>query len=310
MAMVSASVIEPGIYFAMNSPGAVITTDVAQAAAKISSWGFMITPEMLVEAAKDVGETTILSRTGGAPTLAVGMAHIFSQVIGGKAMMGFWYHFAILFEALFILTAVDAGTRACRFMVQDMIGSVYAPFRATHNWANNLIATGISVSMWGYILYAGVVDPFGGINSLWPLFGISNQMLAGVALIMVTVILFKMKRARYAWVSAVPATFLLVCTTYAGLLKILSDVPAIGFFARARQFSGAMAEGKILAPAKTMEQMAQVVHNETLDGVLAVAFVLVVVSMLAYGVVAIRKARASEKPTALEVGGPGPVAAE
>ncbi|MCR6632875.1 MAG: carbon starvation protein A [Magnetospirillum sp.] len=308
MALVAASVIEPGVYFAMNSPGAVVGTDVVKAAAVISSWGFVITPEMLTEMAKDVGETTILSRTGGAPTLAVGMAYIFSNVIGGKAMMGFWYHFAILFEALFILTAVDAGTRACRFMVQDMIGAVYQPFRATRNWANNLIATGISVALWGYILYTGVIDPFGGINSLWPLFGISNQMLAGMALIMVTVILFKMKRQRYAWVSAVPAVFLLICTTWAGLLKILSDVPAIGFFARARQFSAAMDEGKILAPAKTMEQMAQVVHNETLDGVLAVLFVMVVVSMVVYGIASIRKARVSEKPTAIEVG--GPVAAE
>jgi len=304
MAMVAASVIEPGIYFAMNSPGAVIGGDVATAAAKISSWGFLITPEMLTEMAKDVGETTILSRTGGAPTLAVGMAYIFSNVIGGKAMMGFWYHFAILFEALFILTAVDAGTRACRFMVQDMIGSVYEPFRATHSWFNNLIATAISVALWGYILYAGVIDPFGGINSLWPLFGISNQMLAGVALIMVTVVLFKMKRQRWAWVSAAPALFLLICTTYAGLLKILSPDPAIGFFALANKFRDAMAQDKILAPAKNMDQMAQVVHNNMLDGVLAIMFVLVVVSMVVYGAVAIRRAMASDKPTAHEVDGP------
>ncbi|HLO78382.1 MAG TPA: carbon starvation CstA family protein [Magnetospirillum sp.] len=308
MAMVAASVIEPGIYFAMNSPGAVITNDVVQAAAKISSWGFVITPEMLTETAKDVGEATILSRTGGAPTLAVGMAYIFSNVIGGKAMMGFWYHFAILFEALFILTAVDAGTRACRFMVQDMFGAVYAPFRATRNWLYSLIATAVSVGMWGYILYTGVIDPFGGINSLWPLFGISNQMLAGMALIMVTVILFKMKRQRWAWVSGIPAVFLLIFTTWAGLLKIFSDVPAIGFFARARQFSTALAENKILAPAKSMEQMADVVRNETLDGILACMFVMVVVSMVVYGIAAIRKASRSEKPTAIEVG--GPVAAE
>jgi len=308
MAMVAASVIEPGVYFAMNSPGAVIGADVAQAAAKISSWGFLITPEMLIETAKDVGETTILSRVGGAPTLAVGMAHIFSNVIGGKAMMGFWYHFAILFEALFILTAVDAGTRACRFMVQDMIGAVYAPFRATRNWTNNLIATGISVAMWGYILYAGVIDPFGGINSLWPLFGISNQMLAGMALVMVTVILFKMKRSQWAWVSGAPAAFLLVCTTWAGLLKIFSSDPAIGFFALANKYSAAMAENKLLAPAKTADQMAQVVHNNMLDGVLACLFVLVVVSMVVYGVASILKARRIDKPTAIEVS--GPVAAE
>jgi carbon starvation protein len=308
MAMVAASVIDPGIYFAMNSPGAVITNDVVQAAAKISSWGFVVTPEMLIETAKDVGETTILSRTGGAPTLAVGMAYIFSNVIGGKAMMGFWYHFAILFEALFILTAVDAGTRACRFMVQDMIGSVYEPFRATRNWFNSLTATAISVAMWGYILYTGVTDPFGGINSLWPLFGISNQMLAGMALIMVTVILYKMKRQRWAWVSGAPALFLLVCTTYAGLLKILSDDPAIGFFALARKFSAAAADGKVLGPAKTMDQMAQVVHNNMLDGVLSIMFVMVVLSMVVYGVAGILKARRSEKPTAIEVS--GPVAAE
>ena len=310
MAMVAASVIEPGIYFAMNSPGAVIGGDVAAAAAKISSWGFIVTPEMLTEMAKDVGEHTILSRTGGAPTLAVGMAYIFSNVIGGKAMMGFWYHFAILFEALFILTAVDAGTRACRFMVQDMLGAVYEPFRATRSWSNNLIATAISVAMWGYILYAGVIDPFGGINSLWPLFGISNQMLAGMALIMVTVILFKMKRERWAWVSAVPAVFLLICTTWAGLLKIFSPDPTIGFFALANKFSTAMAEDKVLGPAKNMDQMAQVVHNNMLDGVLSIAFVLVVASMVIYGVVSIRKARQSEKPTTVEVGGGNPAPAE
>ncbi|MGE5475357.1 MAG: carbon starvation CstA family protein, partial [Bacteroidales bacterium] len=251
----------------------------------------------------------ILSRTGGAPTLAVGMAYIFSNVIGGKAMMGFWYHFAILFEALFILTAVDAGTRACRFMVQDMVGAIYKPFRATHNWFNSLTATAISVAMWGYILYAGVIDPFGGINSLWPLFGISNQMLAGMALIMVTVILFKMKRERWAWVTGAPALFLLVCTTWAGLLKIMSDDPAIGFFALAHKYSAAMADGKLLAPAKSMDQMAQVVHNNMLDGVLAIMFVLVVVAMVIYGIAGILKARRSEKPTAIEVSGT-PAAAE
>jgi len=305
MALVAASIIEPGVYFAMNSPGAVIGTDVAKAAAVISSWGFVVTPEMLLETARDVGETTILSRIGGAPTLAVGMAQIFAGVIGGKAMMGFWYHFAILFEALFILTAVDAGTRACRFMVQDMIGAVIPSFRVTKSWTNNLIATAISVAMWGYILYGGVTDPFGGINSLWPLFGISNQMLAGVALIMITVILFKMKRQQYAWVPILPAAWLLICTTYAGLLKVFSPVPSMGFWAQAKRFSAAIDEGKILAPAKTMDQMQQVMFNNYLDAVLAFAFVLVVVSMVIYGFIAIRKSLSDAKPTAIEVGGTG-----
>ena len=210
MAMVAASVIEPGVYFAMNSPSGLIGTDAATAATAIGSWGFVVTPDMLTDTARYVGETTILSRAGGAPTLAVGMAEIFSNVLGGKALMGFWYHFAILFEALFILTAVDAGTRACRFMVQDMIGAALPAFRNTESWVNNLLATSIAVSMWGYILYTGVVDPLGGINTLWPLFGISNQMLAGIALITCTVVLFKMKRQRYAWIAAIPALWLLM----------------------------------------------------------------------------------------------------
>jgi carbon starvation protein len=307
MAMIAASVIEPGIYFAMNSPAAVIGTDLTQAAAKISSWGFVVTPEMLSETARDVGETSILSRTGGAPTLAVGMAHIFSSVIGGKAMMGFWYHFAILFEALFILTAVAAGTRACRFMVQDMIGAVAPSFRATRSWGNNLIATAIAVSMWGYILYAGVTDPFGGINSLWPLFGISNQMLAGMALITIAVILYKMKRERHVWVPLLPAAWLLICTTYAGMLKVFSPDPKIGFWAQADRFRIAIGEDKILGPAKTMGQMHQVMVNNYLDAVLAFAFVLVVVAILVYGLIAVRKAQRSAAPTAVEVDGPAPV---
>ncbi|WP_242465085.1 carbon starvation CstA family protein [Rhodospirillum rubrum] len=304
MAMVAACVIDPGVYFAMNSPAALIGTDPVNAAAVISSWGFAVTPDILTQTATDVGEASILSRAGGAPTLAVGMAHIFSAVIGGKAMMGFWYHFAILFEALFILTAVDAGTRACRFMVQDMIGSVVPAFKATRSWANNLLATGISVALWGYILYTGVTDPFGGINSLWPLFGISNQMLAGMALIMITVILFKMKRQRHAWVSIIPATWLLICTTYAGLLKVFSPDPKIGFWAQAERFSTALDEGKILGPAKTVDQMRQVMFNNYLDAALAFSFVLVVAATLVYAVIAIRKAQATSRPTALEVGGP------
>ncbi|MBC7692389.1 MAG: carbon starvation protein A [Methylotenera sp.] len=300
MAMVAAGVIDPGVYFALNSPAALIGTDVANAASVISGWGFTITPDVLLQTAKDVGESSILSRAGGAPTLAVGMAHIFSGLIGGKAMMGFWYHFAILFEALFILTAVDAGTRVARFMIQDLIGSVIPAFRATHSWTNNLIGSAIAVGMWGYILYTGVIDPLGGINTLWPLFGISNQMLAAVALIMCTVVLLKMKKQRYAWVTIIPTTFLLICTLTAGLQKVFSDVPAIGFLAHARKFKDSLAQGQIIAPARTLEQMHQIVWNDYVDATLAGAFVAVVIVVLFYGIQVARKALANPKVTALE----------
>jgi carbon starvation protein len=282
MAMVAASVIEPGIYYAMNSPAGLIGTDAVKAAAVIGSWGFTVTPEMLLEAAKDVGESSILSRAGGAPTLAVGMAHIFASVIGGKAMMGFWYHFAILFEALFILTAVDAGTRACRFMVQDMVGSVLPRFRNTDSWANNLIATGIAVALWGYILYTGVIDPLGGINTLWPLFGISNQMLAGIALMLGTVVLIKMKRQQYAWVTLLPACWLLICTTAASLIKLFDASPAVGFLALAKKYETALVAGQVLAPAKDLGQMNSVIMNAYTNATLSVLFLLVVFSILFY----------------------------
>ena len=300
MAMAAAGVIEPGVYFAMNSSPAVIGADAVRAAAVISSWGFTVTPEMLTGAAKDVGETSILSRTGGAPTLAVGMAYIFSHVLGGKAMMAFWYHFAILFEAMFILTALDAGTRVCRFMLQDMVGAAAPSFRNTRSWANNLTATGSVVAMWGYFLYSGVTDPFGGINTLWPLFGMSNQMLAGIALITCTVVLFKMKRQRYAWVTMAPAAWLVVCTTTAGLEKIFHNNPAIGFLAHARRFSDALAEGEILAPTTSLDQMRRVIFNDHVDAVLTGVFIVVTASLLVHGVLAVRKSLTSDEPTVIE----------
>ena len=221
MAMIGATVLEPGVYFAMNSPGGLIGTTAAQAAQVISGWGFTVTPDTISQIAQDVGEKTLLSRTGGAPTLAVGMAHILSGMFGGRVMMGIWYHFAILFEALFILTTVDAGTRVARFMIQDLIGSVVPSFKHTESWSNNVIGSALACAAWGYFLYQGVIDPMGGINTLWPLFGISNQMLAGIALILCTVVLFKMKRQRYAWVTIIPTLWLLVCTLTAGLQKVL-----------------------------------------------------------------------------------------
>ena len=302
MALIGATVLEPGVYFAMNSPAGLIGATATQAAQVISGWGFTITPDMINQIAQDVGEKTLLSRTGGAPTLAVGMASILSGMFGGRALMGIWYHFAILFEALFILTTVDAGTRVARFMIQDMIGSVIPSFRHTESWANNLIGSALAVGAWGYFLYQGVIDPMGGINTLWPLFGISNQMLAGIALILCTVVLFKMKRERYAWVTIVPMLWLLVCTLTAGLQKVFSTVPAIGFVSHAWVFSEAAKAGRVLAPAKTLEEMHRVIFNDYVDATLAALFVAVVLAMTVYGVIAIRRALGNPKVTAVEVG--------
>lgn len=209
MALVSACIIDPGVYFAMNSPMAVLapagTADVVASAAQVvSSWGFAITPDTLHQIANEVGEQSIISRAGGAPTLAVGMAYILHGALGGMMDVAFWYHFAILFEALFILTAVDAGTRAARFMLQDLLGVVSPGLKRTDSLPANLLATALCVLAWGYFLHQGVVDPLGGINTLWPLFGIANQMLAGMALMLCAVVLFKMKRQRYAWVALAP----------------------------------------------------------------------------------------------------------
>jgi carbon starvation protein len=300
--MIAATTLHPGVYFAMNTPAGVLGGNVAQAAQVVSNFGFVITPDELSQWAKDVGEISILSRTGGAPTLAVGMASILSGVFGGKVMMGIWYHFAILFEALFILTTVDAGTRVCRFMIQDLVGNAVPAFRNTESWINNVIGSALACVFWGYFLYQGVIDPLGGIWTMWPLFGTSNQMLAAIALILCTVVLFKMKQQRFAWVTIVPAGWLVICTVTAGLEKILHPSPTIGFLAHAQRFGGALAENKVLAPAKSIADMSRVVFNDYVDATLAALFVAVVVSMVVYGIIAIRKALASEKPTAVEVG--------
>ncbi|MEB0044582.1 MULTISPECIES: carbon starvation CstA family protein [unclassified Pseudomonas] len=282
MAMVAASVIEPGVYFAMNSPAAIVGGDVMQVAQTVSSWGFAITPEALQAVARDIGETTVLARAGGAPTLAVGIAQILHSVLPGENTMAFWYHFAILFEALFILTAVDAGTRAGRFMLQDLLGSFVPALKRTESWTANLIATGGCVAMWGYLLYQGVIDPLGGINTLWPLFGISNQMLAGIALMLATVVLIKMKRQRYIWVTMLPAVWLLICTVTAGFIKLFDANPAIGFLALAKKYSDALASGQILAPAKDINQMQHVIYNAYTNATLTALFLFVVFSILFY----------------------------
>ena len=282
MAMVAASVIEPGVYFAMNSPAAVVGSDVMTVAQTVSGWGFAITPEVLQAVAHDIGETTILARAGGAPTLAVGIAQILHSVLPGENTMAFWYHFAILFEALFILTAVDAGTRAGRFMLQDLLGSFVPALKRTESWTANLIATAGCVAMWGWLLYQGVIDPLGGINTLWPLFGISNQMLAGIALMLSTVVLIKMKRQRYIWVTMLPAVWLLICTTTAGFIKLFDANPAIGFLSLAKKYSDALANGQVLAPAKDITQMQHVIFNAYTNATLTALFLFVVFSILFY----------------------------
>ncbi|HWJ07277.1 MAG TPA: carbon starvation CstA family protein [Steroidobacteraceae bacterium] len=301
MALTAACVLDPGIYFAMNSPAAAIGATAAEAAATISSWGFTITPETITQTATDIGESTILSRTGGAPTLAVGMAQIMATALGGKALTAFWYHFAILFEALFILTAVDAGTRACRFMIQDMLGHAWAPLGDTQRLSSNVLATGLCVSAWGYFLYQGVVDPLGGINTLWQLFGVGNQMLAGIALLLCTTVLVKMKRQRYAWVTLVPTAWLLVTTVTAGLQKIFHTDPKIGFLAQGNRFSDAFARGELLAPAKTLEEMQRVAFNNYLDAAVCALFTLLVLAMCVFTLRACLQALRTPHVTAVEI---------
>ena len=299
MAMITACVLDPAVYFAMNAPVALLGDSAASAAQAIRGWGFAVTPEMLTNMAAAVGEPSLLSRAGGAPTLAVGMAQIISQIFGGTGM-AFWYHFAILFEALFILTTIDAGTRVGRFMIQDMLGLISPSLRRTESWPANILATALCAAGWGWFLYQGVIDPLGGINSLWPLFGIANQMLAAMALTAATVILFRMKRERYAWITIVPTSWLLVCTLTAGAEKLWHSNPKIGFLAHAHKFADALARGELLAPAKTLAQMQRVILNDYVDAALCALLIAVVLAMTGFGLAAIRRARASNNITSHE----------
>ncbi|WOA52817.1 carbon starvation CstA family protein [Dickeya solani] len=305
MALVAASIIEPGLYFAMNTPpmGLGITMpnlhelgganapaimaqlhDVTvQAAATVSSWGFVISPEQILQTAKDIGEPSVLNRAGGAPTLAVGIAYVFHQIIP-SANIGFWYHFGILFEALFILTALDAGTRSGRFMLQDLLGNFVPFLKKTDSLVAGIVGTAGCVGLWGYLLYQGVVDPLGGVKSLWPLFGISNQMLAAVALVLGTVVLIKMKRTRYIWVTLLPAVWLLICTTWALGLKLFSDNPQMeGFLYLARVYKQRIAEGTDLS-AQQISNMHHIVVNNYTNAGLSILFLVVVYSIIFYGI--------------------------
>ena len=318
MALVAASIIEPGLYFAMNTPPAALgitmpdlhnlgTADApmimaqlkdvtAQAAATVSSWGFVISPEEILQTAKDIGEPSVLNRAGGAPTLAVGIAHVFHKIIPA-ADMGFWYHFGILFEALFILTALDAGTRSGRFMLQDLLGNFVPFLKKTDSFIAGVIGTAGCVGLWGYLLYQGVVDPLGGVKSLWPLFGISNQMLAAVALVLSTVVLIKMKRSKYIWVTTIPAVWLLICTTWALGLKLFSDNPQLeGFFWLASEYKRRIAEGGTLTPEQIANMQHIVVNNYTNAG-LSIIFLVVVYSIIFYGIRTAMKASKNPERT-------------
>ena len=298
MAMIAASALQPGVYFSMNAPTALIGVDVQSAATAITQWGFVVTPEQLSQTAANIGESTILARAGGAPTLAVGMAQLLHGIIPGEGMMAFWYHYAILFEALFILTTVDAGTRVGRFMIQELVGLAVPALKHTESWMANVVGSGICVAIWGYFLYQGAVDPLGGINTLWPLFGIANQMLAAIALTLCLVVVVKQKLERYAWVPGVPAAWLVICTMSAAWIK-LTDAK-IGFPAAAAKYADAMAQGKLLAPAKSVEEMQRIVTNNQVDSALTALFMLLVAATVVFGVRAILKARAMAQPSTNE----------
>jgi carbon starvation protein len=295
-ALVAACALQPGLYFAMNSPAAAIGTDVHSAAAAISQWGFVVTPQMLDASAAQIGESTILSRTGGAPTLAVGMAQILSQVFSGSGMMAFWYHYAILFEALFILTTVDAGTRIGRFLMQDLAGLVHPPLKRTESWGANLLGSGLCVAAWGWFLVQGVTDPLGGINSLWPLFGIANQMLAAMALTFCCVALVRLRKERYLWVPLLPTVWLVACTLSAGWLKLFSADAKIGFLAHARKFGEALARGELLAPAKSLADMQRIVRNDWINSTMTAILMVLVVALVVLGARAALRHRRSAGP--------------
>ncbi len=297
MALIAACILDPGLYYAMNAPAGVLGTTAQSAAAAVSHLGFSITPADLTNAAAAVHERTLVARTGGAPTLAVGMSEIFSRVLGGSSLKAFWYHFAIMFEALFILTTVDAGTRVGRFMLQDTLGNVWKPLHRV-SWKPGLWATSAAVVIaWGYFLYTGVTNPLGGINQLFPLFGIANQLLAAIALTVATTVLVKSGRLKWAWVTAVPLAWDAAVTLTASWQKVFSTDPRMGFFAQRARYSDALAHGKVLAPAKNAGDMHAIVVNSTVDGVLAALFAILVVVVIGNAAWVCLRALRSPGPT-------------
>ena len=278
MALVAAGVLHPGVYFAINSPAGVVGRGAA-ATQTISGWGYPVTDREMRELAAEVGETTLLARTGGAPSLAVGMAHIFSRSLGGRAVMGLWYHFAIMFEALFILTTLDAGTRVGRFMLQDLLGHLYAPLGETSSYPSILLTSFMIVAAWGYFLYYGAIDPLGGINSLWPLFGIANQMLATIALCVATTALVRHGKARFAFVTLIPLSWLAAVTLSGGILKVWSAMPNVGFLAHI-----AVLRAELMSPAVSAARVAEIkrlIFNDRVDALMTVLFILLVAVIIA-----------------------------
>ncbi|NBQ89519.1 MAG: carbon starvation protein A, partial [Betaproteobacteria bacterium] len=262
MAMIAACVLEPGVFFAINSPAGVVGAEPAAAVATISSWGFPVTVEQMSALAKEMGESTLFARTGGAPSLAVGMANIFSSLSGG-GLLALWYHFAIMFEALFILTTLDAGTRVARFMLQDMLGNFFPKLGRTSWYPGVIFTSAVVVGAWGYFLYQGTRDPLGGINSMWPLFGIANQMLAAIALCVATTILFKSRGLRYALITGLPLVWLLAVTSTAALLKLFSPLPRVGFLAHAADLESKLAAGELTGPM--LAQAPRLIFNDYLN---------------------------------------------
>jgi carbon starvation protein len=278
MAMIAACAMDPGVFFAVNSPAGIVGTTAQQAVTTISGWGYPVTAEQMAQLAKSVGESSLFYRTGGAPSLALGMAKIFSQTGGGEAIISFWYHFAIMFEALFILTIIDAGTRTGRFMLQDLLHTV-APKLSKTFLAGGVFTSAVVVAGWGYFLYQGVLDPLGGINTLWPLFGIANQLLASIALCVATTILIKMHGAKFMWITSLPLAWLLTVTYSAAFLKIMSDQPRIGFLAQANQLQAKLQAGN-LASTQILALETQI-FNARLDAVICGVFLILTTIILA-----------------------------
>ncbi|GAA1287106.1 carbon starvation CstA family protein [Pseudonocardia aurantiaca] len=296
MALIAACILDPGLYFAMNAPAGLLGTTVESASQAVNNLGFTITPQELAAAAASVQESTLVARTGGAPTLAIGMSEIFSGAFGGDALRAFWYHFAIMFEALFILTTVDAGTRVGRYMLQDTLGNVYKPM-ANVNWKPGMwFTSAVVVAAWGYFLYAGVTDPLGGINQLFPLFGIANQLLAAVALTVCTTLLIKTGRTKYVWVTAIPLAWDVAVTLTASWQKVFSPNPTLGFFAQRERYAAALARGEVLTPAKSLAEMQTVVTNSTVQGTLSALFAILIIIVIANALVVWYRALTSDTP--------------